>query len=69
MLLNMSRGEAYENYLSRQVYMRPEQQATIPVKPHMHLAIEASNNLNILEVVIMMRMTCANLCNFMKKLT
>ena len=33
----MSRGEAYKNYLSRQIQMRPEQQTTIPVNPHVQI--------------------------------
>ena len=33
----MARGEAKENYLSRQVSMRPEQQTTSPENPHMHI--------------------------------
>ena len=37
MLLNMARGEAQENYLSRQVYMWPEQQTTILKNPHVHI--------------------------------
>ena len=37
MLVNMARGEAYENYLSRQVQMRPEQQATSLENPHVHI--------------------------------
>ena len=37
MLLNMARGESYENYLSRQVKMRPEQQTTNPETPHVHI--------------------------------
>ena len=36
-VLNMARGEAKENYLSRQVSMRPEQQTTSPENPHMHI--------------------------------
>ena len=33
----MARGETYENYLSTQVYMRPQQQTTIPENPHVQI--------------------------------
>ena len=45
--------------------MRPEQQTTSLENPHMHLAILMQTTiLTIINVVIMMRMTCASLCNF-----
>ena len=47
--------------------MRPEQQATIPVKPHMHLSIRCNNNFKHLNVIIMMRMTCASFMQFLLK--
>ena len=34
---SMARGEAKQNYLSRQVLMRPEQQTTSPETPHVHI--------------------------------
>ena len=46
--------------------MRPEITTTIPENPHVHLANEANNNLNILDVVIMMRMTFASFMQFGK---
>ena len=50
--------------------MRPEQQTTIPEKSPCHLAILMQTSiLDILNVVIMMRMTYTSLWNFMKMLT
>ena len=36
-VVSMARGEAKQNYLSRQVLMRPEQQTTSPETPHVHI--------------------------------
>ena len=42
-------------------------QTTIPVNPHVHQQFNATTILNILNVIIMMRMTCASLCKFYGK--